>query len=239
VVPDCSQFVIQHAGQGRLEAHPPGDLDGARFEGRFVFWGVSGPHGAVFGEDVSLFDGRQVAKTGRDVRAAYLVAIRSGYALEGFSSSDPDGGYVGHTFGRASAKTRLQVFFDAAPDGSRSFSDRESFTRGELVATYRAEEYFQMDTRAAIFDTRVLYSLLDSRPFTLHGVTVDLGALAPHMVENSHGHNPEPGVAEPIPHQEPPFAHRGPGTFAERFAVGGMIVAADQPSPLRGVTTPE
>jgi len=37
-------------------------------------------------------------------------------------------------------------------------------------------------------------------------------------------------ASEPIsadhPHTEEPFANRGPGTFAERFAVGGTVIAA-------------
>lgn len=220
----ASNLTMQIAGQGRLENHPPGILDGARFEGRFVIWGLSGPGGPLFGEDVSLFHSELVHRLGRGAQSAQLVAVRSGDALEGFSTGEDQ--YDAHVYGRASSRTRLQVFFDATPDGSRSFSDRQAFTQGELVATYRAEEHFQMDVRAEVFATQVLYRLEDSRPFTHHGVTVDFAAIAPAMLEHSHGHNPEPMPnPERIPHAEPPFARRGPGDFTERFAVGGIITA--------------
>lgn len=217
-------LAMQFGGQGRLEGHPEGELDGARYEGRFVFFGLTGERGPVFGEDISLFDPARVAEVGRGVRSAHLVGLRSGYALEGFSTSEDD--YAGHMYGRSSSKTRLRVFFDQQPDGSRSFSDRQSFMRGEEIASYQAEEFFQLDGRAGVFDTRVHYNLLRSKPFTFDGVTVDLAHLATTMAELAHGHNPEEGISEPIPHTEEPFTNRGPGYFAERFAVGGTILAS-------------
>jgi hypothetical protein len=220
-----ARLALQFAGRGRLEGHPPGDIDGARFEGRFVIYGMTGIDGPVFGEDVSLFDPDRVASHGRGPQSAHFVAVRSGFALEGFDTGDKE--FTGHTIGRSSSQTRLRIFFDGQPDGTRGFEDRASFFRGELVATYKAEEFFQINPRAGVFDTRVNYTLLESTPFTFKGCTVDFSELAPRLAELSHGHNPEDDPdPEPIPHDEPPFNNRGPGEFAQRFPVGGALLAA-------------
>ena len=216
-------LAMQFAGQGRLEVLPEGQ-DGARFEGRFVIWGMNGADGPLFGEDVSLFDADQVAAVGRGPQSAHLVAMRSGFALESFSTGDET--FAAHTFGRASSKTQLRIFFDEAPDGTRRFEDRASWLKGEQVAVFKAEEFFQADAEAGIFKTRVYYALLDSAPFTFKGITVDFADIANQMSETSLGRSPVEGPEEEIPHTEEPFANRGPGTFAERFAVGGTVVAA-------------
>lgn len=221
----AARMAMQFAGRGRLEGHPPGELDGVRFEGRFVIYSMTGEKGPVFGEDVSLFDREAVTRHGRGPQSAHLVAVRSGYAIEGFDTGDED--FVGFTIGRTSSNTRLRIYFDPAPDGARHFEDRASFQRGELVATYQAEEFFQINPRAGVFDTRVNYTLLDSTPFTFLGHTIDLADVATRMVEKSHGNNPEDDPQpEPIPHEEEPFTNRGPGVFAQRFPVGGALVAA-------------
>lgn len=99
---------------------------------------------------------------------------------------------------------------------------------GELVATYSAEEFFQVDPRAEVFDTRVDYVLLDSKPFEFKGRRVDLAETAPRLTELSHAHAPEPDPSpEDIPDEEP-FAHLGPGVFAMHFPVGGTILAVGQ-----------
>lgn len=216
---------MQFAGRGRLEGHPPGNADNARFEGRFVIFAITGPDGRpMFGEDVSLFDPDAVARHGRGPQSAHLVAVRSGWVLESFATGDRDD-FVGHTIGRTSSETRLRIYFDARPDGSRSFKDRKSFMQGDLVATYQAEEYFQINPRGGVFDTRVNYVLLDSSPFTYQRQTIDLGQVAPRMAEISHGHNPEPDPeAETIPNEEP-FTRQGPGVFADHFPVGGTLFA--------------
>jgi hypothetical protein len=215
-------MALQIAGRGRLEGHPPGEVDGARFEGRFVIYALTGRDGPTLGEDVPLFDESAVKLHGRGPQSAHLVAVRSGYVLEGFVTGDGEE-FVGHTIGRTAASTRLKIFYDESPDGSRHFDDRASFHRGQLVATYAAEEFFQIDPRAGVFDTRVNYRLLESTPFTHAGITVDFAAIAPTMVEHSHGHNPEPDPhPESIP-QEEPFLNREPGVFADRFPVGGSI----------------
>jgi hypothetical protein len=182
----AGRLAIQVAGIGRMEAQPPGVVDGTRFEGRFVIYATNGPDGPVFGADVPLFDDDAVAAHGRGPQSAHLVCVRSGYVLEGFVTSSGD--MAGHTVGRTSSSTRWKVYFDPSPDGTRRFDDRASFTSGQLVATYAAEELFQIDSRAEVFDTRVNYSVIDSVPFELHGVVVDLGTLAPRLAELSHGH---------------------------------------------------
>lgn len=220
-----ARMAIQMAGRGRLESHPPGNADNARFEGRFVIYALNGKQGPVFGEDVSLHDADIVAKHGRGPQSAHLVAIRSGWVLESFDTSDDH--LVGHMIGRSSAETRLRVFFNPSPDGSRAFGDRGSFMKGELVATYQAEEYFHINPTAGVFDTRVNYTLLESTPFTFRGVTVDFADIAPQMVELSHGHNPAPDPnPEPVPMEEP-FLRQGDGVFAEHFTVGGTMFVAD------------
>ncbi len=215
---------MQFGGRGRLEGHPPGEVDGARFEGRFVIFALSDRDGPVFGPDASLFDSELTARLGRGARSAHLVAVRSGITMEGFVTDEGDD-FPGHVYGRTSTSTRLRIYFDDQPDGSRHFDDRAAFTRGELVATYEGEEFFQINPRAGVFDTRLNYRILSSSPFTFHGRTVDLGQMFPRMVEASHGQNPEPDPApEAIP-DEPPFNVREPGVFANRFPVGGSLFA--------------
>ncbi len=51
-----TRLALQIAGRGRLEGHPPGEVDGVRFEGRFVIYALADAQGPLFGEDVSLFD---------------------------------------------------------------------------------------------------------------------------------------------------------------------------------------
>lgn len=216
---------MQIGGRGRLEGHPPGEVDGARFEGRFVIFALADQDGAVFGPDVSLFDPSLVEQFGRGAQSAHLVAVRSGITLEGFVTDEGDD-FVGHVYGRSSLESRFRIYFDATPDGSRHYDDRDSFTRGELVATYQAEEYFQINPRAGVFDTRVSYSLVSSKPFTFMSRTVDLGEMYPRLVEISHGNNPEPDPnPEPIP-DEAPFNVREPSVFANRFPVGGSLFVA-------------
>jgi hypothetical protein len=219
-------LAMQIGGQGRVEEHPPGQLDNARFEGRFVIWAMTGRDGPLFGDDVSLFDPKCAEQHGRGPQCAHFVAIRSGAVLETFNTGDKD--FVGHLFGRTTSKTRLRVYYDAKPDGSRRFDDRGSFLKGQLVATYRAEEFAQFDTKAGNFETRVNYTLLESKPLTFRDRTVDFADLAPRMSELSHGRMPERAPqAEPIPHDEEPFSNKGPGEFTDRFSVGGTLMSVE------------
>ena len=221
----AGRLAIQVVGIGRMEAHPPGVVDGTRFEGRFVIYAMNGPDGPVFGPDVSLFDEDVVTRHGRGPQSAHLTCVRSGSVLHGFVTASGD--MAGHTVGRSASSTRWKVYYDPAPDGTRRFDDRESFTSGQLVATYAAEEFFQIDSRAEVFDTRVNYSVLDSTPFEFRGVRVDLAELAPRLAELSHGHLPETNPNPEIIPVEDPFLDKGPGVFASHFPVGGTILAVD------------
>ncbi|MBC3194880.1 hypothetical protein H7X46_27895 [Pseudonocardia sp. C8] len=219
----AARLAVQVAGRGRMEDHPPGQPDGARYEGRFVIYAMADDKGPLFGEDVSLFDSDVVARLGRGPQSAHFVAVRSGYTVEGFDTSSPE--LVGQTVGRGSINSRWRVYFDPHPDGSRSFDDRASFMRGTLVATYSAEEFFQVNTRAEVFDTRVDYVILESEPFEFMGRRIDLAEIAPRMTELSHAHLPEPDPdPEPVPDEEP-FSRGGPGVFANHFPVGGTVIA--------------
>jgi hypothetical protein len=55
--------------------------------------------------------------------------------------------------------------------------------RGELVATYSAEEFFQANPRAEVFDTRLFTSCWRASPSSSLGRTVDLAEIAPRMTE--------------------------------------------------------
>lgn len=206
-----------------MEAHPAGTPDGARYEGRFVIYAMADEKGPLFGEDVSLFDADVVARAGRGPQSAYFVAIRSGFTVEGFDTSSSE--LVGQMVGRGSIRSRWRVYFDPSPDGSRDFDNRESFMRGTVVATYSAEEFFQVNPRAEAFDTRVDYVLLESEPFEFKGRKIDLADIAPRMTELSHAHAPEPDPNPEIIPDEEPFSHLGPGVFASHFPVGGTVVA--------------
>jgi hypothetical protein len=219
----AARLAIQLAGRGRMEAHPPGQPDGARYEGRFVIYAMADAQGPLFGNDVSLFDAEVVARAGRGPQSAHFVAIRSGYTVEGFDTSSSD--LVGQMVGRGSINSRWKVYFDPSPDGSRSFDNRESFTKGTVVATYSAEEFFQVNSRAEVFDTRVDYVLLESEPFEFMGRRVDLAEIAPRMTELSHAHLPEPDPNPEIIPDEEPFTRGGPGVFANHFPVGGTVLA--------------
>ncbi|MFF3787527.1 hypothetical protein [Streptomyces sp. NPDC001933] len=220
-------MALQFAGRGFVEeGEGPSGPDGSRFEGRFVVYGIAAADGPVFGDDVSLLadDGSH----GREVRlpsAAHFTAIRSGTTTEHLTTSDDT--FEGLQIMKHSSSTRLRIYFDAEPDGTRDFRDRESFRRGQLIATYKADEITQVAPRAGVFDTRVNCRLLESTPFTFGGRIVDFADLAPSMVEISHGHAPE-ALASPIsiPHHEAPFDNDGPGVFGRQFAVGGMMLVA-------------
>lgn len=106
-----ARLAMHYTGRGRLEGHPPGEVDGVRFEGRFVIYGITGEKGPVFGEDVSLFEPDAVAKYGRGPQSAQFVAVRSGYTLEGFVTGDDD--FPGYQIGRSSSATRLRIYYDA------------------------------------------------------------------------------------------------------------------------------
>lgn len=220
----AGQMVMQLAGRGHMEAHPPGDVAGTRYEGRFVIFSMDDGAGQVFGDDTSLFDESCVKHYGRGPQCAHFVAVRSGYILQGFETGDAT--FTGNTVGRTASSSRVRIYYDAHPDGTRSYDNGASFETGTEIATYRADETFSIDPRGGVFDTRVDLRLLNSQTFTYEGHRVNLAQIATHMTEFDHGHNPEPDPnPEPIPYQEPWFTNRGPGVFANRFPVGGDIIA--------------
>jgi hypothetical protein len=220
----AGQMVMQTAGRGHMEAHPPGHVDGTRFEGRFVIFGMIDGRGQVFGNNASLFDENCVRSYGRGPQCAHFVAVRSGYILQGFESGDST--FTGNTVGRTATSSRVRVYYDAHPNGTRSYENRASFLKGKLIGVYTGDETFSIDPRGGVFDTRVDMRLLSSRWFTYKGHRVNLRQIATHMTELDHGHNPEPDPnPEAIPYKERWFSNRGPGTFVNRFPVGGAIIA--------------
>lgn len=71
------------------------------------------------------------------------------------------------------------------------------------------------------------YTVIESTPFELRGVRVDLGEIAPRLAELSHGHLPETNPNPEIIPAEEPFLAKGPGIFASHFPVGGTILAVE------------
>lgn len=218
------RLAIQHAGHGRMEGHARGNADNCRFESRFVIFALSLRDDPLFGRDVSLFSDLAVSKHGRGAPSAHFVAVRSGWILESFSIGERHD--ASRLIARTSSESRLRIYFDPNPDGSRTFSDRSSFMKGELIATYQAEEYLQIDQVAGNFETRVNYALLESTPFKFAGVCVDMADFACNLAEASHGSGSEPDPEpEEIPLEEP-FARHGEGLFVNRFMLGGTMFAA-------------
>jgi hypothetical protein len=142
--------------------------------------------------------------------------------------------------GRGSVNSRWKVYFDPSPDGSQDFDDRTSFIRGGVVATYSAEEFFQVNTRAEVFDTRVDYVILDSKPFEFMGRRIDLAEIAPRLTEFSHAHLPEPDPDPEIIPDEEPFKRGGPGCspLTSLSAALSSRWASRWPSPRRGGARP-
>lgn len=231
-------MAMQVAGRGRIEApnglDPDGtfDIDTARFQGRFVIYSIDGDGEPVFGNDVSLFDPDCVARFGRGPQCAHFVAVLNGMILEAFDTGEP--GFVGHLVGRTGPTAgppgpgeRLRIFFDPHPDGTRNFEDLRSFERGEVIARYKVSEFVQVDFRAGIFNSRGNYFLIESKPVTFAGRTVDFKDVAPRITQIWHAHQPEPDPEpDPIPTEQEPYGAKGPGQFDLRFPIGGMLMSA-------------
>lgn len=231
-------MAMQVGGRGRIES--PGGLDphgtfavdGARFQGRFVIYSIDGDGAPIFGNDVSLFDSNCVAKFGRGPQCAHFVGVLNGRILEAFDTGEP--GFVGHLVGRTGPTDgppkrgeRLRIFFDPHPDGTRNFENLASFEKGDIIARYKVSEFFQIDLRAAIFNSRGNYSLIESKPVTFGGRTVDFKDVAPRITQIWHAHMPEPDPdPDPIPTDQEPYGDKGPGQFDLRFPIGGMLMNA-------------
>lgn len=231
-------MAMQVAGRGRIEApngldpHGTFDANGARFQGRFVIYSIDGDGEPIFGNDVSLFDPGCVTKFGRGPQCAHFAAVLNGMILEAFDTGEP--GFVGHLVGRTGPTAgppgpgeRLRIFFDPHPDGTRNFEDLRSFERGEIIARYKVSEFFQIDFRAGIFNSRGNYSLIESTPVTFNGRTVDFKDVAARITQIWHAHLPEPDPdPDPIPTEQEPYGSKGPGQFDLRFPIGGMLMSA-------------
>jgi hypothetical protein len=231
-------MAMQVAGRGRIEApnglqpHNTLDFDGARFQGRFVIYSIDGDGEPVFGNDSSLFDRDCVAKFGRGPQCAHFVGVLNGMVLEAFDTGEP--GFVGHLVGRTGPTNgppdpgeRLRIFFDPHPDGTRNFENLASFERGEIIARYKVSEFFQVDARAAIFNSRGNYYLIESKPVTFNGRTVDFADIAARVTQIWHAHMPESDPEpDPIPTDQEPYGSKGAGKFDLRFPIGGMLLNA-------------
>jgi hypothetical protein len=231
-------MAMQVAGRGRIEApsgvdpHGTFIFDGARFQGRFVIYSIDGDGEPIFGNETSLFDTDCVARFGRGPQCAHFVAVLNGMVLEAFDTGEP--GFVGHLVGRTGPTAgppregeRLRIFFDPHPDGTRNFEDLHSFERGEVIARYKVSEFFQVDFRAAIFNSRGNYSLFESKPVTFAGRTVDFKDIAPRITQIWHAHMPDRDPQpDAIPTDQEPYGAKGPGNFDLRFPIGGMLMSA-------------
>jgi hypothetical protein len=194
-----------------------------RFAVRSLIFALSDRDGPVFGPDVSLFDPRAAAQHGRGPQSAHFFAVWSGSVLESFATDSGDAGQ-NHIFARTSATTRLRIYFDPQPNGTRSFGDGGMFTTGAPVAVYAGEGYFQMDRLDETLDIRANYAILESTPMTFNGVTVDLGALYPRMVEVSRGR--ESALRDPSEDADAPSPARcRDGIPSFRFSTGGTLFA--------------
>src|SRR5207244_8371487 len=124
----------------------------------------------------SLLDTMCVTQFVRRVKCAKLLLVVNSYILETFDTSSPD--LVGHNAFRLAGEV-WRIYFDPAPDGTRSFEDLESFEKGDPVAVYKVREFATADPVADVIWARNDQELLKSTPFTLHGVTVDFKNVAP------------------------------------------------------------
>jgi len=206
--PPAALATIQMSGRGFEE----GLQDGDRFQVRAFIWSLEGAAQSILGPDVSLFEPGCVARFGRGVQCAQLLVVGNAYVLETFDTSSPD--LVGHTAFRLAGET-WRVYFDPAPDGTRTFEDLASFEKGDPVAVYKVREFATADQE-----------LLKSTPFTLQGVTVDFKNVAPRLTGLGHARVPQPDPnPQPIPTNEPPFEPKGPGFFLLHTPISGTFSA--------------
>src|SRR5437773_3108983 len=194
-----------------------------RFQVRGFIWSLEGAAQSILGPDGSLFEPGCVARFGRGVQCAQLLVVGNAYVLETFDTSSPD--LVGHTAFRLAGET-WRVYFDPAPDGTRTFEDLVSFEKGDPVAVYKVREFATADPVADVVWARNDQELLKSTPFTLQGVTVDFKNVAPRLTGLGHARVPQPDPnPQPIPTNEPPFEPKGPGFFLLHTPISGTFSA--------------
>src|SRR5437867_11791418 len=125
--PPAALATIQISGRGFEE----GFQDGDRFQVRGFIWSLEGAAQSILGPDVSLFEPGCVVQFGRGVQCAQLLVVGNAYFLETFDTSSPD--LVGHNALRLAGEV-WRIYCDPAPDGTRSFDDRQSSEQGDPVA---------------------------------------------------------------------------------------------------------
>ena len=217
--PPAALATIQMSGRGFEE----GLQDRDRFQVRLFIWSLEGAAQSILGPDVSLFEPGCVAQFGRGVQCAQLLVVGNAYILETFDTSSPD--LVGHNAFRLAGEV-WRVYFDPAPDGTRSFEDLASFEKGDPVAVYKVREFATADPVADVIWARNDQELLKSTPFTLRGVTVDFKNVAPRLTGLGHARVPQPDPdPQPIPTNEPPFESKGPGFFLLHTPISGTFSA--------------
>ena len=217
--PPAALATIQISGRGFEE----GFQDGDRIQLRAFIWSLEGAAQSILGPDVSLFEPGCVAQFGRGVQCAQLLVVGNAYFLETFDTSSPD--LVGHNAFRLAGEV-WRVYFDPAPDGTRSFENLVSFEKGDPVAAYKVREFATADPVDDFVLARNDLELITSTPFTLKGVTVDFKNVAPRLMGLGHGRVPQADPnPQPIPTDEPPFQSKGPGFFFFHTPVSGTFSA--------------
>jgi hypothetical protein len=204
-------------------AFEEGLQEGDRFQVRLFIWSLEGATQSVLGPDVSLFDPTCVATFGKGVQCAQLLVVVNGYFLETFDTSSAD--LAGHDAFRFAGET-WRVYFDPAPDGTRTFENLAAFEKGAPVAVYDVREFATADPVADVVLARNDLVLTKSSPFTLRGTTIDLKNVAPRLAGLGHARTPQPDPnPQLIPTNEPPFQSQGPGLFLLHTPVSGTFSA--------------
>jgi hypothetical protein len=217
--PPAALATIQMSGRAFEEGLQEGD----RFQVRGFIWSLEGAEQSILGPDVSLFEPGCVAQFGRGVQCAQLLVVGNAYVLETFDTSSPD--LVGHNAFRLAGEV-WRVYFDPAPNGARTFENLPSFEKGNPVAVYKVREFATADPVADVVVARNDQELIESRPFTIKGVTVDFKNVAPRLMGLGHARVPQADPnPQPIPTDEPPFQSKGPGFFLLHTAISGTFSA--------------
>ena len=212
--------VMQMSGRAFQEGLQAGDRDQARL----FIWSLEGPDQSILGPDAPLFEPGCVAKFSEGVQCAYFPVVVNAIFAETFDTSTPD--LVGHNAIRLASGETWRIFFDPAPDGTRSYENLASFEKGKPVAVYAAREFITSDVETNFVLARNNLTLISSTPFTLNGITIDFKKIAPRLMGVGHARLPEPDPSpQPIPTNEPPFGSKGPGFFVLHEPISGTFQA--------------
>src|SRR5207247_1178015 len=85
-----------------------------------------------------------------------------------------------------------RIFFDPAPDGTRSYENLASFEKGKPVAVYAAREFITSDVETYFVLARNNLSLISITPFTLNGITLHFKKIAPRLLGLGHARLRQP-----------------------------------------------